>query len=61
MPKSKYTRNTCNNGIFFLYLISTDSIEYGLDRLVHSLIGDVTINLWKRRIKRDKCLRNACQ
>ena len=21
----------------------------------------VTINLWKRRIKRDKCLRNACQ
>ncbi|WP_233551698.1 hypothetical protein [Parabacteroides sp. AF48-14] len=20
-----------------------------------------TINLWKRRIKRDKCLRNACQ
>ena len=23
--------------------------------------GNVTINLWKRRIKRDKCLRNACQ
>ncbi|MFR8994583.1 hypothetical protein [Alistipes putredinis] len=20
-----------------------------------------TVNLWKRRIKRDKCLRNACQ
>ncbi len=23
--------------------------------------GNYTINLWKRRIKRDKCLRNACQ
>ena len=22
---------------------------------------EVTENLWKRRIKRDKCLRNACQ
>ena len=21
----------------------------------------ITKNLWKRRIKRDKCLRNACQ
>ena len=21
----------------------------------------LTVNLWKRRIKRDKCLRNACQ
>ena len=26
------------------------------------IIGNkVTTNLWKRRIKRDKCLRNACQ
>ena len=24
-------------------------------------LDNVTINLWKRRIKRDKCLRNACQ
>lgn len=24
-------------------------------------VGKVTNNLWKRRIKRDKCLRNACQ
>lgn len=23
--------------------------------------GKYTLNLWKRRIKRDKCLRNACQ
>ena len=23
--------------------------------------GNNTENLWKRRIKRDKCLRNACQ
>lgn len=23
--------------------------------------GKNTNNLWKRRIKRDKCLRNACQ
>lgn len=23
--------------------------------------GNDTTNLWKRRIKRDKCLRNACQ
>ena len=24
-------------------------------------VGKVNDNLWKRRIKRDKCLRNACQ
>lgn len=24
-------------------------------------IANFTQNLWKRRIKRDKCLRNACQ
>ena len=24
-------------------------------------ITNYTVNLWKRRIKRDKCLRNACQ
>ena len=29
---------------------------------VHKSLGKkITINLWKRRIKRDKCLRNACQ
>lgn len=26
-----------------------------------NLLCKVTTNLWKRRIKRDKCLRNACQ
>ena len=25
------------------------------------LTEKVFVNLWKRRIKRDKCLRNACQ
>ena len=28
---------------------------------VESETEKVTLNLWKRRIKRDKCLRNACQ
>lgn len=27
-----------------------------------TLMGDrLNVNLWKKRIKRDKCLRNACQ
>lgn len=28
---------------------------------LNNAINKLTINLWKKRIKRDKCLRNACQ
>ncbi len=32
------------------------------DTIVMEITKDkITENLWKRRIKRDKCLRNACQ
>lgn len=29
--------------------------------LFTDIFEKIIINLWKRRIKRDKCLRNACQ
>ena len=41
-----------------------DTIGYNfLDSLAAKGLNPnkITINLWKRRIKRDKCLRNACQ
>ena len=28
---------------------------------MYTVLDKDTKNLWKRRIKRDKCLRNACQ
>lgn len=32
-----------------------------LSSVLEIFVNRYTENLWKRRIKRDKCLRNACQ
>ena len=32
-----------------------------LSSVLEIFVNRYTKNLWKRRIKRDKCLRNACQ
>lgn len=35
--------------------------DESIHRFMQNTIAQITTNLWKRRIKRDKCLRNACQ
>ena len=41
--------------------IQTPNIDRLAENGVRFSLFKNTINLWKRRIKRDKCLRNACQ
>ena len=53
-------RRKDNFGDFCLSLYQ--QIECMTNRLCEKKeLSDITENLWKRRIKRDKCLRNACQ